>query len=410
MSVVLSLSGSPSASSRTNAVLAHIGRRLQVAGHQVQQLSLRDLPAAALLAGDRTDPQVAAAVQRVVEADALVLGSPVYQAAYSGLLKTFLDLLPQNAFRGKAVLPVVTGGSPAHVLAVDYALRPVLHSLGADHVGPGWFVLARHVRLYPDGGAVLDPEAATPLAEVTGGFLRQLDARALLTQPTTPAPPAQPTGTAEPAPVAGPAAVAGSAADAGPAAAARSAAAGPVVRVRVVRDGDPALAALLAELKVEYGTRYGRVNPNTELTEVDADEFHEPNGVFLVLERDGHTIAGGALRRKAADTAEVKRVWTDHRERRQGLGRRVLDELERAAVRLGYRRLYLTTGPRQPEAVALYRAAGYRPQFDVAADPETIGPLAFVKELTAPIPADPTGTEPTAAAPALRPALAGADR
>jgi FMN reductase len=49
----------------------------------------------------------------------------VYKAAYSGLLKTLLDLLPQCALAGKVVLPVVTCGSPAHVLAIDYALRPL---------------------------------------------------------------------------------------------------------------------------------------------------------------------------------------------------------------------------------------------------------------------------------------------
>ena len=58
-------------------------------------------------------------------------------------------------------------------------------------------------------------------------------------------------------------------------------------------------------------------------------------------------------------------------------------ELESAAVDLGYRRIHLTTGPRQPEARNLYLAAGYTPRFDPNADPETIGPLAFAKELAA---------------------------
>jgi hypothetical protein len=60
----------------------------------------------------------------------------------------------------------------------------------------------------------------------------------------------------------------------------------------------------------------------------------------------------------------------------------VLEELEAAAVDLGYRKLYLTTGPRQPEASALYLAVGFEPQFDVEADPESIGPLPFTKELS----------------------------
>ncbi|MBB5773656.1 GNAT family N-acetyltransferase [Nonomuraea jabiensis] len=69
-------------------------------------------------------------------------------------------------------------------------------------------------------------------------------------------------------------------------------------------------------------------------------------------------VSGGAFRRYDAATAEVKRVWTHPR----------------------HRRIYLTTGPRQPEAVRLYPASGYDPQFDVA-DRPTRGPLAFVKDL-----------------------------
>ncbi|WP_329792611.1 GNAT family N-acetyltransferase [Lentzea sp. DG1S-22] len=63
----------------------------------------------------------------------------------------------------------------------------------------------------------------------------------------------------------------------------------------------------------------------------------------------------------------------------QGLARRVLLLLEDEAARLGYRRLYLTTGPRQPEARGLYLAAGCTPLFDVAVPPA--GPLPFEKRV-----------------------------
>lgn len=56
-------------------------------------------------------------------------------------------------------------------------------------------------------------------------------------------------------------------------------------------------------------------------------------------------------------------------------------ELELHAAMRGYSRIYLTTGPRQPEAKQLYLNTGYTPHFDLAADPETIGPLAFTKNL-----------------------------
>ena len=157
----------------------------------------------------------------------------------------------------------------------------------------------------------------------------------------------------------------------------------PDLRVERVAVGDPRLTPLLTDLVVEYGTRYGRPSANTQLTEVPSTDFVEPNGVFLILQENGETVAGGALRRYDAETAEVKRVWTSSRHRRRGLARRVMAELEQTAVELGYRRLHLTTGPRQPEARNLYLAAGYTPRFDPNADPETIGPLAFAKELAA---------------------------
>jgi FMN reductase len=126
MATFLSISASPQAISSTHAVLSHVNRRLVAAGHTVRTLPVRELPPGPLLAADSSDPEIAEAIEAVAGADALVVATPVYQAAYSGLLKVFLDVLPQFAFRGKSVLPIVTGGSPAHVLAVDYALRPIL--------------------------------------------------------------------------------------------------------------------------------------------------------------------------------------------------------------------------------------------------------------------------------------------
>jgi hypothetical protein len=59
----------------------------------------------------------------------------------------------------------------------------------------------------------------------------------------------------------------------------------------------------------------------------------------------------------------------------------VLGELEAAAAELGYSRLYLTTGPRQPEAAARYLSVGFKPLLDVDADSESVGPLPFTKDL-----------------------------
>lgn len=186
------------------------------------------------------------------------------------------------------------------------------------------------------------------------------------------------------------------AAPAAPPAAAPSAPGGdlPALEVREVRLSDPLVEPLLAGLSVEYRSRYHDVlseeQHRAEMAHYGADEFAPPVGSLILLLEQGVPVAGGAFRRRrepelgetarlaradvrdadgvpAVPTAELKRIWTDVAHRRRGLARRVLAELEARARQLGYPRLYLTTGPRQPEAAALYRAAGYTPLSAAAA-------------------------------------------
>jgi GNAT superfamily N-acetyltransferase len=148
---------------------------------------------------------------------------------------------------------------------------------------------------------------------------------------------------------------------------------------------DPRVKPLLDELAVEYDARYGdlfgRKAAAEELNRYPADEFEGPGGALLVIQENGESIAGGAFRRYDASTAELKRIWTHSGHRRRGLAKRVVAELEALAASRGYTRLYLTTGPRQPEAKHLYLTTGYQPQFDLDADPATLKFLAFTKEL-----------------------------
>ncbi len=155
----------------------------------------------------------------------------------------------------------------------------------------------------------------------------------------------------------------------------------PQVTVTRVMVSDPRVEPLLRELGDEYSSRYGK-DAHAELARYPDDEFTAPHGglLLLLLER-GEPVAGGAFRRYDSTTAELKRIWTHSAHRRRGLARRVVDELEREAGAGGYQRIYLTTGPRQPEARGLYLATGYTPLFDTETDPETIGPLPFEKHL-----------------------------
>lgn len=170
MASILLLSGSPSESSRTTAVLHVAASRLRVAGHAAQVRQLRQLPAEALLSGRSDDPEIAVAIAAVRDAEAVVVGTPIYQAAYSGLLKAFLDLLPERALTGKTVLPIATGGTVAHLLALDYALRPVLTALRPRQVLSGYFILDRTVHHGQTGAVELTDGTEAGLAEAITGL------------------------------------------------------------------------------------------------------------------------------------------------------------------------------------------------------------------------------------------------
>ncbi|MEV7379173.1 NADPH-dependent FMN reductase [Streptomyces lydicus] len=180
MATVLSVSGSPSATSRTARLLRHLDARLADEGHRVVPLDVRTLPAEALLGADFGHPAIVEATELFARADGIVIGTPVYKAAYSGLLKSLLDLLPQYALTGKTVLPLATGGSTAHVLAIDYALRPVLQSMGAAHIVQGWFALDRHLTVREGAPLAVDPAAQEGLDHVLDQFSGALGHRPLL--------------------------------------------------------------------------------------------------------------------------------------------------------------------------------------------------------------------------------------
>jgi FMN reductase len=134
------ISGSPSEKSRSGALLARARERLDTSGFETTVIELASLPAEALL-GRKPDGRVEEALRAVQSAGIVVAASPVYKATYSGLLKVFFDLLPKDALVGKVGVPILTGSSPAHSLALDHGFRPLFASLGAAVVANaayGW--------------------------------------------------------------------------------------------------------------------------------------------------------------------------------------------------------------------------------------------------------------------------------
>lgn len=163
MTDIVTIAGSPSRTSRSSAILGYAREFFRRYGLQSEAVEIRDFNAEDLIYGQTSNLGIQAGLVKVDRAKVVIVATPVYKAAYSGALKTFLDLLPQQALRNKVVLPIATGGTLAHLLSIDYALKPVLSALGAQHILSGQYVLDSQVR-FADGGALqLDAEIETRL-------------------------------------------------------------------------------------------------------------------------------------------------------------------------------------------------------------------------------------------------------
>ena len=117
---------------------------------------------------------------------------------------------------------------------------------------------------------------------------------------------------------------------------------------------DPTVVELNTELQAEYQRRYG----GPDETPLVAGQFRAPAGVFLVA-KIGETVVGMGGWRSRGEDAELKRMYVRPPHQRRGVARRLLAELEATARAAGRARLVLETGSAQPEALALYRSAGY---------------------------------------------------
>ncbi|GAA3615894.1 GNAT family N-acetyltransferase [Kineosporia mesophila] len=142
----------------------------------------------------------------------------------------------------------------------------------------------------------------------------------------------------------------------------------------------PEAVSLIAEVQQEYVVRYG----GPDDTPVDPAEFAPPTGLFTIAEAGGELAGCVGLRGNPAEgegSVEMKRLYVRPGFRRHGLARRLLASAELRAMALGYTRLILETGTKQPEAVALYRSAGYQPHAGFGLYKDEEGSLHFAKNL-----------------------------
>lgn len=162
---IVIISGSPNATSRLNGMIDFVRRELEDKGYPSKTITVVTLPAEDLVHSRFGSPAIVEANKRVEDASAVIIASPVYKASYTGVLKSYIDLLPQKGLEGKLVLPLFIGGTLAHLLSIDYSLKPVLASMGARHFIRGVYATDNQVNRFQDGSNETQFEVNEELAE-----------------------------------------------------------------------------------------------------------------------------------------------------------------------------------------------------------------------------------------------------
>ncbi len=179
MANIVIVSGSPTANSRLYGLTQYSESQLQRLGHEVGHLQVASLPAEDLIKANFASPAVIGAVAQVEKADAVIIASPVYKASYTGVLKTFLDLIPQKGFQNKVIAPLFIGGTIAHLLSIDYALKPVAAALGATNILSGVYAIDQWVERVDGGGFKLADELTERLDHTIAQLNEELKWQAL---------------------------------------------------------------------------------------------------------------------------------------------------------------------------------------------------------------------------------------
>ena len=140
MTTIAVVTGNPKPKSRTHSVALAVADAI-AAELETQSTRLEiDLTDHAAALFDWSDPALTALTEQVANADVAIFASPTYKASYTGMLKAFLDRYGSNGLAGVTAVPVMTGGWPGHLLAVEVHLRPVLVELGATVPARGLYV------------------------------------------------------------------------------------------------------------------------------------------------------------------------------------------------------------------------------------------------------------------------------
>jgi len=164
MTGIAVITGNPRPQSRThNVALAAADALAAEITPRPGRLAI-DLAEHAARLFDWSDPALTRLNEEVAVSDIAIFASPTYKASYTGMLKTFLDRYGSNGLAGVVAVPVMTGGWPGHLLAVEVHLRPVLVELGATVPARGRYVTEPEL---PELDTVVAKWAATATPLIT---------------------------------------------------------------------------------------------------------------------------------------------------------------------------------------------------------------------------------------------------
>src|SRR6201996_9754869 len=161
------VTGNPQPASRTYGVALAVAGALAAALPGATTHPVVDLAEHAPRLFDSSDAELSRITTAVAAADVAVFAAPTYKASYTGMLKAFLDRYGSNGLAGVIAIPVMTGGWPGHLLAVEVHLRPVLVELGATVPTRGVYVTEPELASL-DAAVAKWAETAVPL--VTGSL------------------------------------------------------------------------------------------------------------------------------------------------------------------------------------------------------------------------------------------------
>lgn len=155
--IIVAIGGSPNQKSRSRELLNYSINYLNRHAIKSYIVTIHDFVAEDLLYANFNSPKIKEFNELIAQADGIIIATPVYKAAYSGVLKIILDLIAERGLSNKIILPIVTAGSNHHFLAIDYALRPVLTALKAKLILYGIFAT--------DNQITYSTESTIPLLE-----------------------------------------------------------------------------------------------------------------------------------------------------------------------------------------------------------------------------------------------------